>query len=735
MVTACLLAWSLSAAPLFEEQSLWESGADGYHTYRIPSLLVTKDGSVLAFCEGRKTGGGDHGDIDLLVKRSTDGGRTWSAHSIVYEEGGDAKITIGNPCPVVDQSTGTIWMPLCRDNKRVLITQSDDDGRTWSKPRDVSADVVGKDWVWVATGPGIGIQLQTGPHKGRLVIPSDHRRTLADKSSEWNSHMMYSDDHGATWKIGKPIQAGGNECQVVERADGSLLVNTRMQGHFQGLRGLATSTDGGETFTPIAHEKQLPCPKCQGGMIRLSAAEPNRLGPLLVSNPFPPPTDDPKKPSGARVRLTLRISDDDGRTWSAGRRLYEGPSAYSCLAELADGTMLCIYEGGEKSAYSRLRLARFNRAWLANEVVQTSTDDRRAKQAAADAKLDRTTIIYDGVTPNKMVCDTTLRRLPNGEWVLFFLAGGDTEPSPLNYTAVARSTDEGRTWSQAEAYDTSFPREGTTIGQGPTELMIRDGECTLFFSTHAKHWNTGWRSWIRRSADSGRTWSKPEPAPGRLQDRTFLRNHIVCRDGRIMVPFQHYIGPASEQHLPPLERKFTNPRNGVIVSRDGGRTWSEHGNIRLTDNDQYFGWAENNIVELADGRIAMIIRGDRLGGVLYYAESTDGGVTWPEAAVKTDVPNPGSKATLYGLGGDVVAMLHNPNPTHRSPMALWISFDGMKTWPYRRVLQSESCDGPKGRMNYPDGFVSADKEYLYFAFDDNRHRAVFYAAKLPKLAE
>ncbi len=116
---------------------------------------------------------------------------------------------------------------------------------------------------------------------------------------------------------------------------------------------------------------------------------------------------------------------------------------------------------------------------------------------------------------------------------------------------------------------------------------------------------------------------------------------------------------------------------------------------------------------------------------LYYAESNDGGRTWPDFATKTTIPNPGSKATLYGLGGDTVALLHNPNAKHRSPMALWISFDGMKTWPYQRVLQAESCDGPKGRMNYPDGFISADQQWLHFAFDDNRHRCVHYSAKLP----
>lgn len=355
------------------------------------------------------------------------------------------------------------------------------------------------------------------------------------------------------------------------------------------------------------------------------------------------------------------------------------------------------------------------------------------QQAARDAKQDRKSIPYDGQKPHSMVCDTTLRQLHDGSWVLFLLAGGDTEPSPENYTGLTRSTDQGRTWTPLEAVNVGFPRSGKTIGQGPTELIVRGKRATLYFSTHSHHWRNDWRSWTISSEDGCRTWSQPVPVPGRLQNRTFIRNHIVTRDGRILLPFQHYIGSESEAAKPPLERALTNPRNGILSSSDGGRTWTEHGNIRLTTDDKYFGWAENNIVELSDGRIAMIIRGDKLGGVLYYAESTDGGRTWPEFAVKSAIPNPGSKATLYGLGGDNVALLHNPNPSHRSPMALWISFDGLKTWPYQRVLVPESVDGPKGRMNYPDGFVSKDKRWLHFAFDDNRHRAVHYSARLPKL--
>jgi len=338
-------------APASEQQALWTAEKDGYHTYRIPSVLVTAKGSVLAFCEGRKTGAGDHGDVDLIMKRSTDGGRTWSAHRIVHEEGGDAKITIGNPCPVVDAANGTIWLPFTRDNKAVLIASSTDDGQTWSAPRDISASTMKPDWNWIATGPGIGIQLTHGTHKGRLVIPSDHKIDRDGGVKEWNSHMMFSDDSGKTWQISAPIQAGGNECQVIERADGSLLVNTRMQGGFQGFRGIATSTDGGAAWSAIEQEKQLPCPKCQGSLLRIAS------GKLLFSNPN----------ASSRNNLTVRMSNDDGKSWPIARLLHGGPSAYSSLAQLPDGTLLCLYEGGQKSFRETLTVARFNVEWLTSK--------------------------------------------------------------------------------------------------------------------------------------------------------------------------------------------------------------------------------------------------------------------------------------------------------------------------------------------------------------------------------
>lgn len=422
-------------------------------------------------------------------------------------------------------------------------------------------------------------------------------------------------------------------------------------------------------------------------------------------------------------------------------RPYEG-LYYSRMFPAKSVQHHCDWQIGIMNRKQNLLLDRFTATAAAVSVCAVAGAADWEKQAVEDARQDRTAIAYDGKTPNKLVCDTTLRELPDGSWALFMLAGDDFEPSPKNYIGLTRSTDGGRTWSPLRPVDIGFPREGKTSGQGPTELMVRGNRCTLFFSTHSQTWGRDWRSWVMFSDDCCRTWSKPQAMPGRLANFTFIRNHIVTRDGRILLPFQHYLGPPAGTPPPPPEEKpwhktlfhyVSNPRNGVLMSGDGGKTWTEHGNIRLTTDDRYHGWAENNIVELSDGRIAMIIRGDRLGGVLYYAESKDGGRTWPEFARKTDIPNPGAKATLYSLGGDTVAILHNPNPKQRTPLALWISFDGMKTWPYRRVLVPESCDGPKGRMNYPDGFVSKDKQWLHFAFDDHRHRAVYYGAKLPPL--
>lgn len=374
-----VLTAGVALAGSFDESPLFRSGEDGYHTYRIPALIAAPDGGLLAFCEGRKLGHGDSGDIDLLMKRSDDGGTTWSKQQVVWNDGLN---TCGNPCPVIDERTGRIWLLLTwnhgsdrgsdmhvgksTDTRRVFKCHSDDGGRNWSKPVEITAETKAPDWQWYATGPGVGIQLARGPHKGRLVVPCDH--TAA--AYYFGSHAIFSDDGGESWRRSTPIGPTCNECQVVELSDGTLLLNMRSQDAHgkvtvkgrprNGYRSISTSSDGGATWTKPEFDSHLGDPVCQASLIRYSTTDSPGPGPLVFSNPSPP--IEPGR--GSRIRMTVRLSHDEGKTWPAARLVHAGPSAYSCLGQLPDGRIGLLYEGGEKGAYETITLARFTLDWL-----------------------------------------------------------------------------------------------------------------------------------------------------------------------------------------------------------------------------------------------------------------------------------------------------------------------------------------------------------------------------------
>jgi sialidase-1 len=354
------------AASAVEKVDVFVEREGGYHTYRIPALIKAANGSLLAFCEGRKSGGGDSGDIDILLRRSSNGGRTWSPAQVVWDDGTN---TCGNPCPVLDESTGTLWLLLthnigtdhekeiaartAKGTRTVWIASSKDHGITWTSPVEITSATKDPSWTWYATGPGIGIQIKQGAHAGRLVIPCDHNYDDPNDAKRHltGSHAIYSDDHGATWKLGAPIRPTVNECQVAELFDGrgTLLMNMRANTG-RNARAQATSTDGGETWTAPADAEALIEPVCQASLIRHEPAGPGTAGLLLFSNPA----------AKKRVQLTVRASADNAKTWQEVVVLNPGPSAYSSLVSLDARTAGCLYENGEKRIYERLTFARID---------------------------------------------------------------------------------------------------------------------------------------------------------------------------------------------------------------------------------------------------------------------------------------------------------------------------------------------------------------------------------------
>ncbi|WP_371544062.1 exo-alpha-sialidase [Streptomyces sp. NBC_00554] len=359
----------------FEQQVLFKASQDpGYACFRIPAVVRTAKGTLLAFAEGRVLNCGDAADVDIVVKRSTDDGRTWSPLQVVNEGDGD---THGNPAPVVDRETGRILLAETYNTGRTdsascavpcdrapYMQHSDDDGLTWSRPRDLSDELLPANWnSWYATGPVHGLQLTGGGHPGRLVFGVNTETWEGNRPTANHAALITSDDGGNHWDIGAtdtwPIAEDGtfrqkpSEIALTERADGSVLVSGREQdGADLGHRTQAVSRDGGDSFAaPFEDIPDLYAPQVQGSLLRLGDR-------LLLACP-----GDPDR----RRTMMIRSSYDDGLTWeSTDRGTVVTPdwSGYSDMVEIGTDTVGLLYEGGTVDARDEIRFARFTEDWL-----------------------------------------------------------------------------------------------------------------------------------------------------------------------------------------------------------------------------------------------------------------------------------------------------------------------------------------------------------------------------------
>lgn len=352
----CLIGNQTVAQETANPVNIFERETDGYKCFRIPSLVKTKKGTLLAFAEARKNGCSDTGDIDLVMKRSVDNGQTWGPMIIVWDDGNNV---CGNPTPVVDLITGKInlistWnrgddhekeilAGTSKDTRRVFALQSDDDGLTWSKAKEITRSTKQADWTWYATGPCHGIQLQNKKYKNRLVIPANH---MVAGTLTYHSHVIYSDDRGETWQLGGIVKEhGGNESTVVELANGELLLNMRNYNRDAGKnRSYAISKDGGITWSETRFSPELIEPICQGSILNIT-----RKGKVTDNLLFSNPASVDK-----RVKMTLHKSSDGGKSWPISYLVYPGPTAYSDMVMVDDQTIGLYYEYGEKSPYENM---------------------------------------------------------------------------------------------------------------------------------------------------------------------------------------------------------------------------------------------------------------------------------------------------------------------------------------------------------------------------------------------
>ena len=348
---------------------IYTSGQEGHKTYRIPAIIKNKQGHLLAFAEGRVNGSGDFGDINIVLKISRDQGRTWSTLSTLVDY---QDLQAGNPTPILDTTdprfpkgriflfynTGNNHENEIREGKglrEVWYLTSIDGGLTWSKAVNITMQVhrpnqpsrnytFKEDWRHYANGPGHAMQFNQGPHAGRILIAANHSEgPRGERGSDYRAHAFYSDDHGDTFHLGSSIAIpGSNESSATEISGGKLLMNIRNQRGDIRQRIIGLSDDGGATWKETYFDPQLPDPICQGSILTIA----QKKGPftLAFSN-----AADIKN----RDNLTIRISQDDGRTWPItipvdnGASAGESPkdfTAYSDLVLLDSKHLGIVYE-------------------------------------------------------------------------------------------------------------------------------------------------------------------------------------------------------------------------------------------------------------------------------------------------------------------------------------------------------------------------------------------------------
>ncbi|WP_051946113.1 FAD-dependent oxidoreductase [Verrucomicrobium sp. BvORR106] len=619
------------AADEVEKTDLFVGGENGISLYRIPGIVVTPKGTVLAYCEARRTSAADWGEIEVHLRRSTDGGKTFSpAQHIAHQgardegnphkkEGGEKEQTVNNPVAIVDAKTGTVHFLYCLNYKRCFYMRSEDDGLTFSAPVEITAAFEGFrpkcDWKVLATGPGHGIQLRNG----RLLVPvwlaygkeGDHGPSVTG--------TIYSDDQGVTWKSGDialPNEGdfkNPNETAAVQLSDGRVMLNARSTS-LKSRRLVTTSADGATGWSTPKFEESLWEPICMGSII----AFPKKPGALVFSNPHSLKLDERAQEvpggRGDRVNVSLKLSLDDGKTWKVGRTIEPGRSAYSDLAVLPDGTGLCFYERDK-----RLTLAKFTLDWIAkgDKAVKPAVTQLPTIDLSTDTT--RQVVIAQG-TPEIYQGHPTTTLLPDGKTmyaVWTYGHGGGCGP-------MKRSDDGGKTWSEI----LPVPENWKEVRNCPSLYRLTDpqGNTRLFVFAGQGPDKNMQQSF---STDEGKTWT-PMASNGLLTVMPFC-TIVPVEGGKKLIGLSNTRRPGETQ----------DKTSNIITqseSTDGGLTWTPW---RTLLDLGPLKPCEPAVVRSPDGKQLLCLMRENVKHISLYMTSEDEGRTW-------SAPKP----TPPGLNGD-----------------------------------------------------------------------------------
>lgn len=722
LATSLVRAADFSADPLLEPPLVnSHPGPEYQDEARVAGMIIGMDRTPKGRIYGSWAGTGDNTEGYFLVAKSDDGGATWSKPLLAI----DPKEIPGFPPRY--SLIGNLWCdPLGRmwlffdqhmagfaqTGWYVRCDQPDAANPVWSAPVRISdgstlnKPIIAKSGAWL-----LPVSLL---EQGRNDPKATAEENLAHQPMV---HLYASTDEGRSWKRRggvaiPPTEVNHNEPMFVQLKDGRLWMLMRTK------YGIAESfsEDEGRTWT-TARPSAIQNPSTRFYLRRLASG---RL--LLVKNgPI-------EKRLPGRTHMTAFLSEDEGKSWSGGLLLDERNAvSYPDGFEDPTGLIRILYDRN-RHGEGEVLMATFREAdILAGKLVSSEgklrqiinaprapmmsasvePDPKRNAQATADAKLDVTTTPYDGAGTFGPAGDANLRAMPDGSWQLV-LACGDVPVKEKRSTFVLRSADAGKTWTAPSPFGERIAAETLSAGNG----------AALFYSTGLGSAPSTWRTWVAHSETKDAAWSEPSPLPGPLAQRTLVRNPIVARDGRWLAPYTHF----------DRGNELDDLLCGIIESADQGKSWVAHGGIRLAPTRHRFDWEESNLIELEAGHLVLLTPVARLMATIYRADSNDGGKTWPQQATLYHAPSLGT-ATFFSLGGNAVAMIHNPGPK----LALWISFDGMQTWPYQRILAKTASVGPKEYMSPVHGFVTADRAWVHFGYVDNQRRAVSYSAKLPPI--